>query len=879
MCMSKSGWREDAFGMEARVEVLYEGKQPITVVHGENGPSLPFEPIIIEELNVEGDEDLAHDGCALAQYGSDPDCADVAREKTCIDGFICSDSDSDGVLEHLSKENLVVLDSDTQLGKKCQGKGIKLRGGKLWMFWAKDLNLVVECMGDQFLTIRISNLHDLWITFVYAKCSYLERRRLWDSLMGANFHQLPWMVMGDFNIIRNDSERRGGRPRLALAMEEFNGWVGTCGLLDMPFRGNSLSWCNGHSGSSRHWARLDRCFFNTAALDTFPDATMEYLARTSSDHAPMTVLLENQFVRYGYPSFKFQQMWVSHAQFFNCVLHSWNSDVIGGSWLYMLVTKLKRLRTVLRIWNKQVFGRTDSHIEALEDRIKGLEANLQSEFNEDVEDDLVASQLELSVWMDREEKRLAQQAKQGWIQKGEASSNFFRAISRRNHKEVKEMKLEDGSILSSPEQIHEGAISYFSQFLEAGIARVEPCLGELVQPIISQCDNDFISHVPSSREVYDALCSILKDSSPGPDGFGSGFYRSCWHIVGTDVVDAVAEFFRVVMNGVPKGFFKGGRGLRQDDVVIFCNGGKASLKAITDVLKTYELWSGQAVSVSRRRALLRFTSFTEGSFPFKYLGVPIISGGLKITHFDDLIAKVQSRLEGWQTRLLSSGARLILIKHVLQSIPVHSLSILKTPKAVIEKLQRIISTFFWGFKDGKAKKKWRSWVALCKPVTEGGLGICSLQDVQSSLHMKIAWNLLQGTSLWSQFFLAKYIGDRHISMVDPKKGSIFWKMILKNIPLVQANSKWKVREGKLFFWHDNWDDDGPLCANTTISDKPNLKLEDCKTGLGWNMEFFSQLVGHHKAEELILKLGRVKSGKDMLIWLPNADGHFSTKSA
>ncbi|XP_042962710.1 uncharacterized protein LOC122296986 [Carya illinoinensis] len=417
-------------------------------------------------------------------------------------------------------------------------------GGKLWLFWSQDLHLVVENTGDQFLTVRITNLNDFRITFVYAKCSYLERRRLWGSLMGANIHHLPWMVMGDFNIIRNDSKRRGGRPRLALAMEEFNSWVGSCGLLDMPSCGNSLSWCNGHSGRSRHWARLDRCLFNTAALDAFPGANMEYLARTSSDHAPMAVSLENQLIRYGFPSFKFQQMWVSHAQFFDCVSHSWNGDDVGGSPLYMLVTKLKRLKIALRTWNNHTFGKTVSHIAALEDRIKGLEASLQTEYAEDVEDDLVASQLELSVWLNREEQRLAQQAKQRWIQKGEANSAFFCAVSRRNHKEVKAMQLEDGSILSSPEQIHDGAITYFSNFLKAGNSCDEPNLGDLVQPTISQDDNDLLSCVPLSQEVYDALCSIPEDSSPGPDGFGSGFYRSCWHIVGTDVVAAVSEFFQ-----------------------------------------------------------------------------------------------------------------------------------------------------------------------------------------------------------------------------------------------------------------------------------------------------------------------------------------------
>lgn len=44
-------------------------------------------------------------------------------------------------------------------------------------------------------------------------------------------------------------------------------------------------------------------------------------------------------------------------------------------------------------------------------------------------------------------------------------------MNRRNHHEVKEMKLEDGSRLISPEQIHDGAVQYFKTFMEVG-ARV-----------------------------------------------------------------------------------------------------------------------------------------------------------------------------------------------------------------------------------------------------------------------------------------------------------------------------------------------------------------------------------------------------------------------
>lgn len=49
---------------------------------------------------------------------------------------------------------------------------------------------------------------------------------------------------------------------------------------------------------------------------------------------------------------------------------------------------------------------------------------------------------------------------------------------------------------------------------------------------------------PTEEEVYDAISSISVDSSPGPDGFGSSFYLTCWKIVKNDVMEVVREFFK-----------------------------------------------------------------------------------------------------------------------------------------------------------------------------------------------------------------------------------------------------------------------------------------------------------------------------------------------
>lgn len=40
------------------------------------------------------------------------------------------------------------------------------------------------------------------------------------------------------------------------------------------------------------------------------------------------------------------------------------------------------------------------------------------------------------------------------------------------------------------------------------------------------------------------MFSILKESSPSPGRFGSGFYISCWEWVEKDVVETITEFFR-----------------------------------------------------------------------------------------------------------------------------------------------------------------------------------------------------------------------------------------------------------------------------------------------------------------------------------------------
>ncbi|KAF5472311.1 hypothetical protein F2P56_009038 [Juglans regia] len=331
---------------------------------------------------------------------------------------------------------------------------------------------------------------------------------------------------GDFNIIKDDSERRGGRPRPRMAMEDFNNWIDNCGLIDMRSSGRRFSWCNGQRGLARSWAKLDRGLVNASCLTRFPNMNNCYLSRSTSDHSPMFLQFQSDLFKYGHSPFRFQQMWIDHPDFHQFVGRIWTEEV-GGFGLLKLAFKLKKLRGSLREWNKGIFGRTEAHIQGLENKIEELESDLQQNWNSGIEQDLVSKNMELASWRRREEIRLAQLAKIKWRAEGDQNSSFFHAIlSFKRKKRVLDMRLQDGTYLGSPEEIYLSAVNYFSNFLQCESHDSLPDLSHIISAVISLEDNAILGAIPSINEVKNALDSIPSNSAPGPDGFGSGFFKS-----------------------------------------------------------------------------------------------------------------------------------------------------------------------------------------------------------------------------------------------------------------------------------------------------------------------------------------------------------------
>ncbi|PKU76305.1 hypothetical protein MA16_Dca019534 [Dendrobium catenatum] len=197
-------------------------------------------------------------------------------------------------------------------------------------------------------------------SFVYAACTRINQLNLWEQLhnFSANINA-PWCVGGDFNIISNASERRGGcRPNIR-AMEEFNEMINDCNLIDIGFLGSPFTWCRVNL-----YQCLDKFLFNNEWMSQFSASNMEHLSRTLSNHAPLLLNINVNCLT-GSFAFRFLNMWLLHDNFKAVIETNWNALVFldnNISGMLRLWAKLARLKQCLRYWNKNIFKKIFSNI-------------------------------------------------------------------------------------------------------------------------------------------------------------------------------------------------------------------------------------------------------------------------------------------------------------------------------------------------------------------------------------------------------------------------------------------------------------------------------------------------------------------------------------
>ncbi|GAU19481.1 hypothetical protein TSUD_77250 [Trifolium subterraneum] len=281
-----------------------------------------------------------------------------------------------------------------------------------------------------------------------------------------------------------------------------------------------------------------------------------------------------------------------------------------------------------------------------------------------------------------------------------------------------------------------------------------------------------------------------------------------------------------------------------------------------------ESWLGEAASALRCKV---------GIIPFLYLGLPIGGDPRRLGFWEPVLARLKNRLSGWKSRFLSFGGRLVLLKSVLQSLPVYALSFFKAPTGIISSIESIFIKFFWGGCEDSRKIPWVSWKSICLSKEGGGLGVRQMREFNLALLGKWCWRMLvDREGLWFRVLVARYGMERGRIRDGGRRGSTWWREIACIQRGSELGSSWfgeqvsrRVGDGlDTFFWTDPWVEGVPLWWGV-----------DGEAWQWWRELWVWEEEMLRECQSLLLNLTLQDRSSDRWQWQPDPDEGYTVRGA
>nr|GEW47497.1 hypothetical protein [Tanacetum cinerariifolium] len=332
-----------------------------------------------------------------------------------------------------------------------------------------------------------------------------SRKSLWKEL---SLHSLmvkdaPWVLLGDFNVILEPSERSFGYYGISAGMEEFRSCIAKIEVSDQVMSGLQFTWNKSPNSPNGLLKKLDRLMCNMGFLDKFPNVNAVFFPFECSDHSPFVLNMPSIAGPKPKP-FKFANFLASKAEFPPIVKSVWEKDVPGFA-MFSLVSKLKLLKKPLRKL-KTIQG-------DLAEKVKYLKVKLCK-----VQEDMVKDPFNEALRV----KEVEEKINKGKIEHMEdLDGNSFFGDS------VRDQFLKNfESVLGKRKEvvpIHEPSSLFINK--------------------LSMMDDDLMVKHVSLKDIKDVLFSMNGDKAPGPNGFSAKFFKGAWSIVGANFSQAILDFF------------------------------------------------------------------------------------------------------------------------------------------------------------------------------------------------------------------------------------------------------------------------------------------------------------------------------------------------
>jgi hypothetical protein len=276
-----------------------------------------------------------------------------------------------------------------------------------------------------------------------------------------------------------------------------------------------------------------------------------------------------------------------------------------------------------------------------------------------------------------------------------------------------------------------------------------------------------------------------------------------------------------------------------------------------------------------------------GSFPMKYLGLPISERRLSKSELSDSADKMEKRLQTWKCGHLSSGGKSILINSSLTSIPMYTMGFYWLYEGIHQRFDSCRSKFFWEGVGNKKKFHMIKWEALDKPKEFGGLGFIDTRVMNIALLCKWIFRLESGEdSLCMNLLRRKYLKGKGFYQSRKAGSSQFWQGLHDVKDWYERGKAHVVGSGQQTrFWIDVWLGECTLkiqypklykiCHDQEISVQAAAAME-------WNLSYRRRFgdTEMKEWEELMTKLEEVNltNSDDRVCWKLEQSGKYSTRS-
>jgi endonuclease/exonuclease/phosphatase family metal-dependent hydrolase len=298
---------------------------------------------------------------------------------------------------------------------------------------------------------------------------YSDREVFWEAIKNEGIFKDQNLILGgDLNFTTSFREVWGEHARVDPLQPYFSKLLQEEGMVDVEPLKLQPTWRNGRRGQEFIAKRLDRFLISEDLATTGFRYRSVVCNLNISDHMPVILHLEKDIREVSFP-FKFNSIWLDEPEFVNFVRSNW-AGLLGSETLNpmeSMVKKLKLLKTLMINWEKKKKLKAKEELVKLEEELDISYSNHPGGFENGVEKELIAVKEQRKlVLLRQEEETWRQKSRLNWLASGDRNTKFFHAYanSRKQINTIWELSKEDGTVITSNEDLQKEAVGFFEIF-------------------------------------------------------------------------------------------------------------------------------------------------------------------------------------------------------------------------------------------------------------------------------------------------------------------------------------------------------------------------------------------------------------------------------